>query len=471
MRSFRRSILPIAIVGTIAVTAVAPAPATAQSSLSSTSSGSSSSSRNLISEMGSALSDSPNPDPAPKPKPKPKPKPNPKTRTEQGLDVEMLGDLMGKHQPNLGIGAVDLGIMVPLINETFAVVFGDSFTGKYFGEGKWLSPVGLVAKRDENGRIIFTRPLNDGKTADQLINYKHYDNRTVIPSDVINLDGTLYMQGMWNEGIGNVRETEIWKSTDYGANWTSVARTPYRYMNGLGNLISWEKGPDGYIYVVSSEFRRDDPVYLSRFREEQIADRYSWEIYDPSTGEWSTKRRTPILSKNVEAGEMSLRMVEGHWVLAMFNEETASIEVRISKTIARDWNSIEPARVVVAGSGGWRAEQNASNFTQLYGGYIVPGSTLANMDLVVSQWNTSDNSRYMSTQFNVKGLDKFFGISPEQPESAESAAQGTTRAAAQTGDQSAVVVDETAVSPEAVNRLSDEEAMEKAADNPADTLN
>ena len=170
MRSFRRSILPIAIVGTIAVTAVAPAPATAQSSLSSTSSGSSSSSRNLISEMGGALSDSPNPDPAPKPKPKPKPKPNPKTRTEQGLDVEMLGDLMGKHQPNLGIGAVDLGIMVPLINETFAVVFGDSFTGKYFGEGKWLSPVGLVAKRDENGRIIFTRPLNDGKTADQLIN-------------------------------------------------------------------------------------------------------------------------------------------------------------------------------------------------------------------------------------------------------------------------------------------------------------
>ena len=129
MRSFRRSILPIAIVGTIAVTAVAPAPATAQSSLSSTSSGSSSSSRNLISEMGGALSDSPNPDPAPKPKP------NPKTRTEQGLVVEMLGDLMGKHQPNLGLGAVDLGIMVPLINETFAVVFGDSFTGKYFGEG------------------------------------------------------------------------------------------------------------------------------------------------------------------------------------------------------------------------------------------------------------------------------------------------------------------------------------------------
>ena len=32
------------------------------------------------------------------------------------------------------------------------------------------------------------------------------------------------------------------------------------------------------------------------------------------------------------------------------------------------------------------------------------------MDIVISQWNTSDNSRYNSTQFNVKGLDTYFGV-------------------------------------------------------------
>ena len=37
------------------------------------------------------------------------------------------------------------------------------------------------------------------------------------------------------------------------------------------------------------------------------------------------------------------------------------------------------------------------------------------MDLVISQWKTDDDSRYNSTQFNVKGLDKFFGITPEAP--------------------------------------------------------
>ena len=46
-------------------------------------------------------------------------------------------------------------------------------------------------------------------------------------------------------------------------------------------------------------------------------------------------------------------------------------------------------------------------------GYIVPGSHLDNMDIVVSQWNTTDNSRYTATQFNVKGLDKFYGIDAE----------------------------------------------------------
>lgn len=458
MRSVRRPILSAAVAGTIAVTALAPVPATAQSSLSSGSSSSSSSSRNLISEMGGVFA--PEQD-KPSPKPKPSPGKDDGDGVSRGLDVTKIGDVLGKHQPDLGLGAADLGIMVPLLNETFAIVFGDSFTGRYFGEGKWLSPVGFVAKRDENGRIVFTEPLNDGDKAGQLISYNHYDNRTLIPSDVINLDGTLYMQGMWNEGIGNVRRTEIWKSTDNGATWTSVGRTSTRYMGGYGNLISWEKGPDGYIYVVSSEFQRDDPVYLSRFREEQIGDRSQWEIYDPSTDTWSTKRRSPILSKNVEAGEMSLRMVDGHWVLAMFNEETAAIEVRVSETIARDWNSITPARVVVAGKGGWRAPQNENNFTQLYGGYIVPGSTLADMDLVVSQWNTSNNSRYMSTQFNVKGLDTFFGITPKQADSASPKKEG---------DQNAVAVEEAAVSPDTANRLAEEEAMEKAADNAAAAL-
>ena len=377
----------------------------------------------------------------------------PKTISE-GLTVKLIGDLLGRHQHVVGLGAVDLGIMVPLgigeeMGQQFGVIFGDSFTGNGFGQGDWLSPVGVRAVRDENGRIRFIAPLNRGDKVEQLVDYHHDNGLTLIPSDVINLGGPLYMQGMWNRGIGNVLQTEIWRSVDGGARWTSISKSPANHLDGMGNLISWEMGPDGFIYVVSSEFKRNHPVYLSRFREADIANPTRWERFNPRTGTWGGDL-VPILSNNVRAGEMSLRYIQGHWVLAMFNEQTASIEVRISPTIATDWNAISPAHAVVAGSRGWLGTQNENNFTQLYGGYIVPGSTLDNLDLVVSQWNTSNNSRYMATQFNVKGLDTFFGITPAAPH--------------EVGNQDSVNTIEEPVTPDVEAKLSEERAVEEAAD-------
>ncbi|WP_375544593.1 DUF4185 domain-containing protein [Corynebacterium sanguinis] len=317
----------------------------------------------------------------------------------------MMGDILGPGISDLvGFRSGDLGIMAPLDNGTFALIFGDSFreTGL---RGEWMSPVGVVAQL-VNGIIEIIRPLNAGDKVEQLLDYPDVDGLTLIPSDLINIDGTLYMQGMWNRGIGNVLHTEIWKSTDNGRTWASLGTTPTTYLSGMGDLISWERGQDGYIYVVSSSFKRDHPVYLSRFTLDNIADRSAWEVFNPATGSWSTSG-APILS-GVQAGEMNLRFIDGHWVLAMFNEQTLQIEVRVSDTLAQDWNSVPVA--VVARHGSWTNEQTPLNFSQPYGAYIVPGSTLANMDIVISQWNTSDNSRYNSTQFNVKGLDTYFGV-------------------------------------------------------------
>lgn len=333
------------------------------------------------------------------------------TKISEGLQVTRITDLFGRGLSDfLNVLSGDLGMMAPLgAGEEFAIIFGDSFRGHTVGQGQWLSPIGARARLNAAGEIEMLAPLNDGAQVEQLLDYEHTDMLTLLPSDVINIGGTLYMQGMWNRGVGNVLGTEIWRSLDSGRTWQSVGKTSTSYMNGMGNLITWEQGPDGYIYVMSSQFQRNDPVFLSRFREADIGDRSRWELYDPTTGKWGTTG-TPILDRNMEAGEMNLRYIQGHWVLAMFNEATMAIEVRISKDIARDWDEITPANVVIAGRGGWSAAQTPSNFTQLYGGYIVPGSTLDNMDLVVSQWNTGTNARYNSTQFNVRGLDAFFGV-------------------------------------------------------------
>lgn len=359
------------------------------------------------------------------------------------LDVKIVGDILGPGISNqVGFLSGDLGTMVNIgVGEEFAIIFGDSFRGLTVGDGEWLSPVGVVAVKDPDGRIRIVRPLNAGDRVEQLIKYQHNDaGLTLLPSDVINIDGTLYLHAMWNEGLGNVLREQIYKSTNNGQTWQSVQTIPSNYLGGMGELVSWEQGPDGYIYMVSTSFLRKDDVYLTRFRPENIGNYKTWEhlSFDGTTPVWGSEYE-PILGTNVRAGEMNLRYIEGHWVLAMFNEERLAIEVRISDNIERDWNEIKPADVVVHGKGGWRDPQTPDNFSQLYGGYIVPGSTIANMDLVVSQWNTSNNSRYMSTQFNVKGLDKFFGITQNNLRSRSFGANQNT-----VGDQSVIQVDETA---------------------------
>lgn len=369
----------------------------------------------------------------------------------EGLEVVNRGDIL---QPGVtdkwGIVGTDLGAMVPLNSgEEFAIIFGDSFSASRL-EGEWKSPVGFVAIKDSAGKIQIVRPLNDGAKAEQLVEYQHTDMLTLLPSDIINVNGTLYMQAMWNKGVGNVISTEIFRSTDHGKNWSSVQKIPATFMQGMGNLITWEQGPDGYIYMMTTQFKRKDDVYLVRFLPTQFNDRSKWQFMsfdDNRQPQWSNTYGK-ILSNNVMAGEMSLRYIEGHWVMALFNAETMAIEVRISKEIARDWNDIKPAYVVIANTGGWGSPQTPSNWTQLYGGYITPGSTLANMDIVVSQWNTSDNSRYMSTQFNVKGLDKFFGIK--------------TRAL--TGQQEVVQVQTNPVNNTTEAQLAEEKLMEDVTD-------
>lgn len=377
----------------------------------------------------------------------------------EGLVVNLIGDLLGQGiSDHVGVLTGDLGIMTQLgEGEEFAIIFGDSFRGARFGQGEWLSPVGVVAEFDRDGRIVIKRPLNEGERVEQLVDYEHNARGlTLLPSDVINIDGTLYMQAMWNEGVGNVLYTQIWTSTDQGASWRGVSTTPANYLGGKAQLITWEQGPDGYIYQMSSSFQRRDDVYLTRFLPEDIGNRDSWQHYSlngDGAGTWGTTAGT-ILSDQVRAGEMSLRYIEGHWVLAMFNAETMAIEVRVSADITRDWNEIEPANVVVAGHGGWRAPQGPGNFTQLYGGYIAPGSTLDNLDLVISQWNTGNNSRYMSTQFNVQGLDTFFGID-----------SGRARTMVdRTGDQAVIQVEETEATDATQEQLATEKLMEEATE-------
>ncbi|OFT57174.1 hypothetical protein HMPREF3151_08230 [Corynebacterium sp. HMSC05H05] len=330
-------------------------------------------------------------------------------RLPNGTTIQIMDDVLGKYSAHTGFRTGDLGAMAPMGNGEFAMIFGDSFRGN-FGQG-WMSPVGVVATMDEDGFIKILRPIDNASEVSDMISYHRVNDSTLIPSDVINVDGTLYLHGTFHAPFGNVVSSNVWKSDNGGSTWEEISSTRGNHMGGMTQLISWDQGPDGYIYATTTKFGRESPVYLWRFTPEDIDSPGNWEAYSAQIDDW-TDQAEPILESGVKAGEMCLRYIDGHWVLVMFNEDNHDVEVRISETLERDWDDVRAVKI--ARNGSWDNKQTPLNWSQPYGGYIVPGSHLDDMDIVVSQWNTSDNSRYTATQFNVKGLDKVYGIDADE---------------------------------------------------------
>lgn len=345
------------------------------------------------------------------------------SKVQPNVTVQVLGDILGPYSQHVGFRSGDLGIMAPINDEgEFAMIFGDSFRGASVGQGEWMSPVGVVAKRDENDYVDIQRPLNKGERVKQTLGYLRDGNLTVIPSDIININGTLYLQAMRTRGLHNTEVSQFWKSTDQGQTWQPdgfyySAMKHRGSQRGMDEMLSWEMGPDGYVYIVTTTFDRNKtnvaPMYLFRVEPENLTNRNAWKMLNLNDGNWYgvDGSGTAILDHDTEgrvvnAGEMNLRYIDGNWVLVLFNETTLQVEVRISKDIDVDWNNV-PA-VAIAKNGPWSNQQTPSNWSQPYGGYIVPGSSINDMDIVVSQWKTSDNSRYMATQFNVRGLETFY---------------------------------------------------------------
>lgn len=58
-------------------------------------------------------------------------------------------------------------------------------------------------------------------------------------------------------------------------------------------------------------------------------------------------------------------------------------------------------RTLIRG-GTWTSEDDR-HVAQLYGGYIIPGSTLDDLHLSVSQWNTAEGWPYRAMHFRIRG--------------------------------------------------------------------
>ncbi|GAA1006968.1 DUF4185 domain-containing protein [Nocardiopsis tropica] len=300
-----------------------------------------------------------------------------------------------------GVGGTDLGIACRVGREIL-YVFGDTFEGLTIGAGDWRSPVGLFG----TATGLITRPAGpDSKRARQLLDYSHDTGEfsTILPTTCIEVDGALYLHTMTMQSLDTVVRTALWRSDDRAATWREVARFDARQADGCRNMWALCPAPDGYTYNLSTGgLSRDKGLRLHRLRTELLATLapgvdVPWEPWGwrPDTG-WRWGNPPTDLALGSGYGELCLALIDGVWVMTYFDAAHYRIAARFAERIDGIWS--EPVTLLQGSS--WQDEDHADGrVAQLYGGYLVPGSTLRSARLVVSQWNTQNNHPYKSMMF------------------------------------------------------------------------
>lgn len=313
--------------------------------------------------------------------------------SEPHATTHKIKDLTGtlSSSGGFGVGGTDLGIPVRQPNGQIAYVFGDTFEQDMEGGPGWRSPVLLRSAPGLDGSGIVFNGAAGGSYAKQLLSYDHNSTEysTWLPSDVITIGDRMYLHYIVNKGLGNVRWTQIAYSDDNGENWTvSSARWEADENNSLQQLWTWERGCDGYVYIISTKFiSRDQPIIMHRVPETALLDKSQYEPWGYANGSWGWGKPASVILTG-QFGELSLRRVENKWVLSWFNAGDYDITIKVFDSPT---SNLYEAKTFKPITGAMAA--------QLYGGYIHPDSTLANLHLIVSQWNTTDNWPYHATEW------------------------------------------------------------------------
>lgn len=309
----------------------------------------------------------------------------------------------GTSAKQFGVGGTDLGIPVRQPDGRIAYIFGDTFEADGVGGPGWRSPVLLRSEPGDLAAGIEFTGAAGGQYAKQILDYEHNDvHSTWLPSDAITIGGRMYLHYMVNKGLGNVLWSEIATSDDNGETWAPSGTSWAGDENdSLRQLWTWERGGDGYVYTLSTAFTRDRGILLHRVPEGALLDKAAYEPWgwsDPDGWAWG-KPATEVLTGKF--GELCLRRVEDKWVLAWFNAGDYDITIKVFDGPTA--NLYEATTYKPIKGGAWGFEDDTT-VAQLYGGYIHPDSTLHELHLIVSQWNTETDWPYRAMQF-VTGVE------------------------------------------------------------------
>ncbi|BBZ42011.1 DUF4185 domain-containing protein [Mycobacterium conspicuum] len=327
--------------------------------------------------------------------------------------VLRIGPTAGTGTPtgDYGIGATDLCEFVDFPTELLQVC-GDSFAGQGVGFGGWYSPIALhvdTSSVDDPAGVRYTGVTGISKP---LLADPTPPGTSQLPAGVVEINRHNYLMVTTTKNL-EPQNSRLVLAEPARAGWQTIAgtRRAASYQGGAQTQISGyydpiptPDSPSGWVYIVANSFTRRDPVTLYRATPQTFIDRSTWQGWATGPdGGWG-KKPTPLWPDKV--GEMSVRQIDGKTVLSYFNADTGNMEVRV----AIDPTSLGDAPVTtVVQHDEWPDPAESlpppydNRLAQPYGGYISPGSTLDELRIFVSQWDTRArvSAPYRVIQFAV----------------------------------------------------------------------
>jgi Domain of unknown function (DUF4185) len=329
--------------------------------------------------------------------------------------VLRIGPTAGTGTPtrDYGIGATDLCEFVEFPTGILQVC-GDSFAGQGVGFGGWYSPIALHVETDSIDDPTGVRYDGVSGVDKPLLGEPSPPGMSQLPAGVVQINRENYMM------VTTVRNlvpqsSRLVKADPARDSWPTLPDSQrdagfeggrQSQISGYYDPIPAPDSPTGWVYIVANNFDRSGPVVLYRATRERFADRASWQGWSSVTGPdggWG-KPPTPLWPDMI--GEMSIRQIDGETVLSYFNASTGNMEVRVADNPTQ-LGTAAVTTVVLASEWPDPVEHlpppNDNRLAQPYGGYISPGSTLDELRVFISQWNTDPRARapYRVIQFAV----------------------------------------------------------------------
>ncbi len=327
--------------------------------------------------------------------------------------VLRIGPTAGTGTPtgDYGIGATDLCEFLEFPTELLQVC-GDSFAGQGVGFGGWYSPVALhvdTASVDDPAGVRYTGVTGISKP---LLADPTPSGDSQLPAGVVQINRRNYLMVTTTKDL-KPQSSRLVSAEAAHAGWQTVpgSKRDASYQGGSQTQISGyydpiptADSPSGWVYIVANSFTRSQPVVLYRVAPQNFTDRSRWQGWAVGPGGGWGKPPTPLWPDQV--GELGVRQIDGEAVLSYFNASNGNMEVRVASdptllgeapvtTVVQHDEWPEPAESL--------PPPTDNRLAQPYGGYISPGSTLDELRIFVSQWDTRArvSAPYRVIQFAV----------------------------------------------------------------------